>query len=437
MHVLDPPRVHRYPVHSGIPFEDTHNFNIRTGLWEERVFNCALTITNLIGFGARISGELPGLLFHAPLTVDVTPAVAAGSPTPSFSRTGLGWFPRISDGQITEAASGAERIDQYGLIIEALVTNDCLHNRNFGDAVWVKPDVSVTDNTVASPDGGTNADTLTADAGNATIIQDLGTISSGVRVFSLYLKRKTGTGNVEITLDGGSTWTNQTINSSTWTRVWIKQTVADPDVGVRIVTSGDAVYAWGGQHENGGRIPREVIYTDGSSVTKNEDDLTYAASGNVVDGGGTMVVTATYPILPSSDYGSPRFLHIKTSGGSSSDFIETHAFWSAGRPYCEVESANVDQVNMGAGGGVDDYSAATPKIQIVTYDTDDFELFSADGTGAVSRNTDVSGSLPVGSFLTIQIGKTDGGNSVSNARIRHVRFYNRILTSGDAASLVA
>ena len=109
--------------------------------------------------------------------------------------------------------------------------------------------IAVVADQAVAPDGTTTADQLTASGANGTLIQDLGVIASTAQCFSLHLKRKTGTGNIDITLDGGATWTTQTINSTTWTRCEKTQTLANPDVGIRIVTSGDAVYAWGLQCE--------------------------------------------------------------------------------------------------------------------------------------------------------------------------------------------
>ena len=109
--------------------------------------------------------------------------------------------------------------------------------------------IAVVANQVVAPDGTTTADQLTASGANGTLIQDLGVVASAARDFSIYLKRKTGTGNIDLTLDGGATWTTKSITTTEWTRVDITQTLADPDIGIRIVTSGDAIYAWGVQCE--------------------------------------------------------------------------------------------------------------------------------------------------------------------------------------------
>lgn len=133
---------------------------------------------------------------------------------------------------------------------EASITNLCIYSERHNNAAWVKTTTTVAANSVAAPDGATTAETLTATAGNATTIQDLGSLSSATYTYSVFLKRLTGSGNVQLTLDGGSTWTTKTI-TTTWARYDITQTLANPDVGVRIVTSGDAVYAWGAQTEVG------------------------------------------------------------------------------------------------------------------------------------------------------------------------------------------
>lgn len=152
-------------------------------------------------------------------------------------------------------ASGSPRsrydpttLEYQGYFAEGARTNICLHSEELDNAVWVKSDITVTANDAISPDGTQNADLLTAGAANGTVIQDLGTIASAAQCGSFYLKRKTGSGNIQLTLDGGATWTTVSVTAS-WSRFQMTQTLADPDFGIRIVTSADAVWAWGGQVE--------------------------------------------------------------------------------------------------------------------------------------------------------------------------------------------
>jgi hypothetical protein len=136
-----------------------------------------------------------------------------------------------------------------GLLIEEQRVNYCLYSEDFTQANWVKVTTTVTGNSAVSPSGTTTADTIAASAGNSTIRQSI--ITTAVPfTFSIYLKRKTGTGNVDISMDG-TTWVTQTIDSVNWTRCIVTQTaLAGASLpGIRLVTSGDEVYAWGAQAE--------------------------------------------------------------------------------------------------------------------------------------------------------------------------------------------
>jgi len=168
-----------------------------------------------------------------------------------------------------------------GYFAEGQRQNRCIHAQDFTNAAWVSGGggIAVTPNTAVAPDGTTTADTLTASGANGTLIQDLGVVASAAKAGGLYLKRKTGTGNIDLTLDGGSTWTTVAVTSS-WLLLEKTQTLADEDFGIRIVTSGDAVYAWQGQVETAAFISSPIPTTT-AAVTRNGDLLTYPTAGNI------------------------------------------------------------------------------------------------------------------------------------------------------------
>lgn len=149
---------------------------------------------------------------------------------------------------------------------------------------WTRSNLNVTTGRLSNDDSsvGGNAyapDILTATAGNGTLLQSL-TSASADRTFSIWLKRKTGTGNIDLTVDNGGTWTTKTITSN-WERYDITQTaVTNPVFGIRIVTNGDEVYAWGAQLENAS-FASSYIPTTSASVTRAADALSYSASGNI------------------------------------------------------------------------------------------------------------------------------------------------------------
>jgi hypothetical protein len=165
---------------------------------------------------------------------------------------------------------------RYGLQIEAAATNLCLYSDDFTNAAWTKSNMT-TAKTATGPDAAANsASTLTATAGNATALQAI-TSASSARISGFWVKRRTGTGNIDLTQDNGTSWTTVTVTSD-WTRVELTAaTLTNPTVGIRIVTSGDAVDVFGFQHEIGS-VLTSTIPTLGSTVTRAVDAVGAATS---------------------------------------------------------------------------------------------------------------------------------------------------------------
>ncbi len=167
-----------------------------------------------------------------------------------------------------------------GLLLEGASTNMLSNSYEFDDANWAKSNITITADEDPGPSNISNAsaDTLTASAGNGTCLQ-AETAGSSTYTFSIWLKRKTGTGNIDITVDGGSTWTTKTLTSA-WKRFELTQAaVTNPSAGVRIVTSADAVYAWGAQLEDAA-FPSSLIPTTTAALTRNEEILEYVIADN-------------------------------------------------------------------------------------------------------------------------------------------------------------
>ena len=79
-----------------------------------------------------------------------------------------------------------------------------------------------------------------------------------------------------MTMDNGTTWTAVTVTAS-WSRVSIpKQTLANPTVGFRIVTSGDAVAIDFVQNENSTVESSPIEVPAGSTVTRAVDQVAIA-----------------------------------------------------------------------------------------------------------------------------------------------------------------
>ena len=140
-------------------------------------------------------------------------------------------------------ASNATVTDSSGFIEWAghnLLTN----SESFDAASWAKSSVTPTANSIAAPNGTTTADTLAASGANGTTLQTF-TAEAVPYTFGVWLRRKTGAGNIQIAADSG-TYTTVTITSS-WALYTVTQTptAGSKSAGIRIVTSADEVYAWG------------------------------------------------------------------------------------------------------------------------------------------------------------------------------------------------
>jgi hypothetical protein len=147
-----------------------------------------------------------------------------------------------------------------------------------------------------APDATSTATEFTATAANAVLTQGY-TAIAGSYTFSVFLRRVTGTGDIQIAADNG-TWTTKVI-TSTWARYDVTQTVAagSKTAGVRVVTNTDVIEVWGAQLEQR------------SSVTA------YTATT-------TQPITNYIPVLLTAANNQPRFDHNPTTDESFGLLIE-------------------------------------------------------------------------------------------------------------------
>lgn len=147
-----------------------------------------------------------------------------------------------------------------------------------------------------APDSTSTATEFTAGAADAVLTQSY-TAIAGSYTFSVWLRRVTGTGNIDIAADNG-TWTTKVI-TGTWARYDVTQTVAagSKTAGIRVVTSGDAIEVWGAQLEQR------------SSVSS------YTATT-------TQPITNYIPVLLTAASGVARFQHNPTTDESLGLLIE-------------------------------------------------------------------------------------------------------------------
>lgn len=162
------------------------------------------------------------------------------------------------------------RITDRGMLVEKASTNVVIQNRDLSNAAWVKVNTTAAKDQVGI-DGVTNsASSVTATAGNGTILQT-DVLGSSSRLVSVFAKRITGTGTINLTGDG-STFTAITL-TSTWTRFTLPAaTVVNPVTGFQIVTSGDVIAVDFVQNETG-PIATSPILTGATSVARSIDSV--------------------------------------------------------------------------------------------------------------------------------------------------------------------
>ena len=102
-----------------------------------------------------------------------------------------------------------------GLLVEPGATNLALRSQEFDNASWAKSDITVTANSIASPDGTTTADTITEGTAGTAVVTQAVTVTSGATVSaSVFVKVGTVNDFIRIIITG-SVFGN---NIATWFR---------------------------------------------------------------------------------------------------------------------------------------------------------------------------------------------------------------------------
>lgn len=226
-------------------------------------------------------------------------ALTQGSLTSIFTFTGdnLSYYMGAA-GLLIPSVTNTPRIEYTiggslrGLLLEGARQNLAIQSNDWTNVAWVKTTMT-TAKTATGPDGVVNsATTLTAAAGNSLALQTV-VSASATRAFGVWIKRRTGTGNVDITVDG-TTFSTRTITSA-WALYQITQAaVTNPIFGIRLVTNADAVDVWCGQLESGVTFTSSAIPTTTVAVTRAGDVCVRTLGAEYVAATGTAIISGDF-----------------------------------------------------------------------------------------------------------------------------------------------
>ena len=163
--------------------------------------------------------------------------------------------------------------EPLGLLSEATKVNQCLWSTDLSNAVWVASNMSKGSDVVLDPQNKlANAVRLTATAANATLLQTVTNIAAPF-VFAGWIRRVSGSGDIDLTADGVANWNTVTVTDE-WTRVQVaRSSVTNPEFGIRIVTDGDEIDFWGGQLETQTLVASSTIHTTTVQQQRSRDEI--------------------------------------------------------------------------------------------------------------------------------------------------------------------
>lgn len=348
----------------------------------------------------------------------VNTALLVGTGSATFTRataaasklsTGL-WKLDVASGTARSSYLGLDTtVGAYGgYLAEGARTNSCLQSRDITNASWTKTTLTTAKTSTGIDGVGSSCTRCTASAGNGNAVQAI-TLASAAKTFSVWIKRVTGTGTVQISLDNFATNTDVTalINSVTFTLVQMTQTLANPTVGIRLVTNADAIDVDIAQLEDGASFASTPIPTTVAAVSRNSDDLNYPSAGNTGSSGTLYAEIAPYQV----SVGTGGVLNLRTDVNNRLDISRTNVA-ATGR--LSATDASVTQASMSTANSMT--AGAVSKLA-GSYAANSYSVCLNGGTVV----NDSAGTIPA--FTTIQIANVE--NNQLFGGIKNVRVSTR------------
>jgi len=245
----------------------------------------------------------------------------------TVSRASTEYQPDIT-GLLHAFPANVAAVTNVGVGVWQAATNEALYSRDLTQTQWVKVNTTAAHTATGADGAVSSASLLTSSAANGTVLQTF-TIASEAQNLSVYVRRVTGTGEIDITENNGTTWTALTasncvqpgtlaasgIVTTGYVRCSVEATLLNPVVGFRIVTNGDAVNIDFVQLENS-TFPTPPIATTTTTAVRAADKISAITSLQ----SGPLIVTVRADFIPGANNTFATGQNILLAGNSGNNF---------------------------------------------------------------------------------------------------------------------
>jgi hypothetical protein len=356
------------------------------------------------------------------------------------------------------AASGVARFDNnpttgesLGLLIEESRTNLVTYSSEFDNAAWGKASVTVTADTIVSPDGTITGDLMKSNSnGNDFVGQSPTLATTTVATYSFYIKNVDATisrmmarnsvTSMEIYINwSGSTLSSLTLDKGTstsfvavgngWYRVQATFTTGETNQQFRIYPdsngAGKSAFVWGAQAE-AGSFATSYIPTVASQVTRAADAASMTGTNFSTwfnQGQGSFIVNAARAAVQDSS-GGGGYGRILGNDSANNSFLEY------------APSGNLLVVS-----GVASYTFTVPSLSTAASVFNNMAVaYDSSGISVTANNAAVQVSSASARMKTsdrLNIFSTGTGGYLSSGWVKKIAYYPLKVTSTNMQALTS
>jgi hypothetical protein len=303
-----------------------------------------------------------------------------------------------------------------GPVIEESRTNDALWSRDMTNAAWTKVGMGTAKNAVGIDGTANSATTLTATGtassctASCTALQTI-TLGSTADTYSVFLKRVSGSGAVNITINNLVGTTACTLVTTGFKRCTVTATLANPVIGIQMAGLNDVIVADWNQMEPGSFVTTPIGPTTSGSAVRAADVVT-ATTVPAFGPAYTLYASGT-PEAPTS-YGTSQYPISAGLTSSTNNFVGMTRMFSSGQPVLLVIVGGSVTANQSISGSA---WAANALGKVATAFSSGNQNATFNG-GAISNTT---GSIPA--LAEVNIGSVVNSSQYFNGTISRVALW--------------